>query len=235
MAQIVIPFDLKALSLSACVLLTTYTTWLAGRPPNPTPYDSKNPDILKAAVTPSAIFVRGFINVSLGISHALLCLAYPSPPQLFCPHPSHLAPYLFTWNPYSAFCIATILLGCSIRLSAFSALGTNFTFRLAPPKTLVTSGLYKYVQHPSYTGKLLALSATLALVERRDGPLGCWLPAFVMQLNLLWRILSCLFVLLVARTTWKRVKEEEAMMKETFGKEWVDWHAKTKRFIPGVF
>lgn len=34
---------------------------------------------------------------------------------------------------------------------------------------------------------------------------------------------------------WKRVTEEEMMLKKTFGKEWEDWHKKTKRFIPGVF
>jgi protein-S-isoprenylcysteine O-methyltransferase Ste14 len=37
------------------------------------------------------------------------------------------------------------------------------------------------------------------------------------------------------RVTWKRVHEEEAMMKETFGKEWEEWHKRTKRFIPGFF
>jgi protein-S-isoprenylcysteine O-methyltransferase Ste14 len=30
-------------------------------------------------------------------------------------------------------------------------LGQNFTFRLAKPKTFITSGMYRYVQHPSYT------------------------------------------------------------------------------------
>jgi protein-S-isoprenylcysteine O-methyltransferase Ste14 len=34
---------------------------------------------------------------------------------------------------------------------------------------------------------------------------------------------------------WKRVKEEEMMLKSTFGKEWEVWHAKTKRFVPGLF
>jgi protein-S-isoprenylcysteine O-methyltransferase Ste14 len=34
---------------------------------------------------------------------------------------------------------------------------------------------------------------------------------------------------------WKRVKEEEMMLKRTFGKEWEDWHKRTSRFVPGLF
>jgi protein-S-isoprenylcysteine O-methyltransferase Ste14 len=33
----------------------------------------------------------------------------------------------------------------------------------------------------------------------------------------------------------KRVREEETMLKKTFGNEWEPWHARTKRFVPGVF
>jgi protein-S-isoprenylcysteine O-methyltransferase Ste14 len=32
-----------------------------------------------------------------------------------------------------------------------------------------------------------------------------------------------------------RVKDEEGMLKETFGKEWEDWNRSTRRFIPGLF
>ena len=30
-------------------------------------------------------------------------------------------------------------------------------------------------------------------------------------------------------------RSEEMMLRDTFGKEWEVWHAKTKRFIPGIF
>lgn len=229
------PLDLKALSLSLCVLLSTYTTYLCGTPPNPTPYNSTNPDSMSAAVTPSALFIRRFISVSLGIYHAYLCLTYPSPPRLICPHPSQLVPYRFIWTPYSIICITIILLGCYIRLSAFSTLGSNFTFRLAAPKKLVTSGLYNYVQHPSYTGKALIVFANWALIHGPDGPMGCWLPAWIVEARLFWRSLGCFIAFGVTRVTWKRVVEEEMMLKNTFGKEWEAWHARTKRFVPGLF
>jgi protein-S-isoprenylcysteine O-methyltransferase Ste14 len=229
------PPDLKALSLSLCILLSTYTTYLCGTPPNPTPYDSTNPDSMSAAVTPSALFIRRLINVSLGICHAFLALTYPSPPHIICPHLSHLAPYLFTWTPHSITCITIILLGCAIRLSAFSALGPNFTFRLAAPKKLVTSGLYSYVQHPSYTGKALIVFANMALIHSPDGVVGCWLPAWIVEAKLFWRAFACLIACAATRIAWNRVKDEEMMLKSAFGKEWEAWHVRTKRFVPGLF
>jgi protein-S-isoprenylcysteine O-methyltransferase Ste14 len=32
-----------------------------------------------------------------------------------------------------------------------------------------------------------------------------------------------------------RVKDEEAMLKREFGREWEEYHRKTKGFIPGIF
>lgn len=234
MALITLP-DLEALSLSVCILIATYTTYLCGTPPNPTPYNSTKRDSLQTAVSPLALFVRRFANVFLGISHAYLCLTYPSPQPLLCPNPSNLAPYLFTWTPYSAIFIAIILGGSFIRLWAFSALGPNFTFRLAEPKKFITSGLYKYAQHPSYTGKALIICANLALIQRPDGIVGCWLPKGFVEAKLLWRVLCCLMMLGSISVFRKRVKEEETMMKDTFGEEWESWHARTKRFVPGLF
>lgn len=227
--------DPSAFSLSGFVLLCTYLAYLCSTPPNPTPYDSKIPDSMGAAVTPLALFIRRSIDVSLGIYHTFLILTYPSPPRPVCPHPSHLATYLFTWTPYSIICIAVILLGCYIRLSAFSALGSNFTFRLAAPNKLLTSGLYSYVQHPSYTGRILITFAKWALILNTRGVVGCWLPKRILEARLFWRALTCFIVLASFRVTWKRVMEEESMLKSTFGKEWEAWHAKTKRFVPGLF
>jgi protein-S-isoprenylcysteine O-methyltransferase Ste14 len=227
--------DLKALSLSLCILLSTYTTYLSGTPPNPTPYDSTHPDSMSAAVTPSAVFIRRFINVSFGLYHAFLALTYPSPPRTICPNRSHLSSYLFTWTPYSGFCIIIILLACSLRLSAFSALGPNFTFRLAAPKKLVTSGLYSYVQHPSYTAKAVIVLANMALVQNRHGAMGCWLPTWIVEAKWFWGGFACIVFGGAIRMAWGRVKDEEMMLKNMFGKEWEAWHVRTKRFIPGLF
>ena len=224
----------EALSLSLCILLSTYTTYLCSTPPNPNPDKSTHPDSASGIVAPGPLLVRRFINVSLGISHACLCLTYPSPPPLICPRPSHLARYLFTWTPYSIALIVTNLGGCYIRLWAFSALGSNFTFRLAEPKKLVTSGLYGYLQHPSYTAKALIMAANLFLIHNPGGLIGCWLPARLAEATLIWRVIACLTAFGAMRLAWTRVREEETMLKRTFGQEWEAWHARTNRFVPGL-
>jgi len=227
--------DFTTLSLTFCILLCTYTTFLVGRPPNPTPYDSKEADSMKFAVTPRTLNVRSSINVILGVLHAILCLTYPSPPPLFCPSSSHLNPSVFTWTTRSITAISIILVGSSIRLYAFRTLGRNFTFRLAKPETFVTSGMYRYVQHPSYTGRALTIWGNMVLLQSPGGVVGCWLPAWIVNATPVWGALFGLFAFGTVWVTRKRVTEEEAMMKDAFGDDWVVWHKKTWRFVPGLF
>jgi protein-S-isoprenylcysteine O-methyltransferase Ste14 len=65
--------------------------------------------------------------------------------------------------------------------------------------------------------------------------MGCWLPAWIVDAGLFWAIVALLGTFGVARITRRRIKDEEKMLRETFGKEWENWHARTKRFIPGVY
>lgn len=84
----------------------------------------------------------------------------------------------------------------------------------------------------------MVLIANFALLGRLDGVLGCVLPRRFVE----WAVVSGGFrvwpVLLVAVlgliAVWVRVKDEEAMLKKVFGKEWEEYHQKTKRFIPWV-
>jgi protein-S-isoprenylcysteine O-methyltransferase Ste14 len=218
-----------------CTLLCTYTTFLCGQPPNPTPYDSKTPDSMKPVVSPSGLFIRSSINVTFGILHALLILNYPSPNPLICPNSSNLNPSLFAWTTRSTISVVFVLLGSAIRLSAFRTLGQNFTFRLAKPQTLITSGMYKYVQHPSYTGAALIMIGNFALLLSPSGVMGCWLPAWLVEATRFWRAIGNMLVGGIHVFIWKRLCDEEAMMKEAFGKEWEEWNKKTWRFIPGLF
>jgi protein-S-isoprenylcysteine O-methyltransferase Ste14 len=227
--------DISALSLSLPLVLTTYLSYLCTTPPNPTPYDSKVPDRVSKALTPRRLFIRRIILVTSGLYHAFISLTYPSPPYLLCPFPSHLNPRLFTWSPYTYTLVPLLFLGCVLRLAAFSALGKNFTFRLAIPKGLNTSGLYRYMQHPSYTGRYLIIFADVFLILRLDGVLGCWLPMWIVDQRWFWSIARIAIIYRLCRAGSKRVEDEEAMLKKEFGKEWEEWHARTKRFIPFVF
>jgi len=92
------------------------------------------------------------------------------------------------------------------------------------------------MQHPSYTGQAIVLAANLALFIRWDGAVGAWIsPGIVESLqgwgSMVFTALGTLSVLGIIT----RVRDEERMLKAKFGKEWEEWHRRTKRFIPGVF
>jgi len=143
--------------------------------------------------------------------------------------------WLITWNPLSAVLLNVIIISAWIRLRAFSELGQDFTFNLQKPERLYTGGLYAYVQHPSYTTGFIAVISSAAWFWRFDGVWATALPTVILQ----WQsyiYYSCFAMtvtacLLVIR---QRTREEEDMLKRTFGKQWTDWAAKTARFLPGI-
>jgi len=78
---------------------------------------------------------------------------------------------------------------------------------------LVTTGIYKYIRHPQYTGLLLITMgmifewATLALI-------------------IMWPVIFFMY--------FRLAKKEEKDMLEEFGEEYLMYMDKTKRFIPFV-
>jgi protein-S-isoprenylcysteine O-methyltransferase Ste14 len=76
---------------------------------------------------------------------------------------------------------------------------------------LVTSGVYRFMRHPQYTGLLLFTFG--------------WILHWPSVLTLV------LWPLLVAAYVWL-AKREEVMAVEEFGAAYLDYAAKTKRFIP---
>ena len=96
-------------------------------------------------------------------------------------------------------------------------LGRNWsvTLEMREQHTLVTSGIYRRVRHPMYTGFWLwALAQALLLPNWIAGPAG--LVGF-----------GTLFFL--------RVGREEALMIETFGDDYRRYMARTARVLPGVY
>jgi len=53
--------------------------------------------------------------------------------------------------------IILILTGFVLRYMAYKKLGSDFTLTLERPKRVVTTGIYKYLKHPSYWGSLLII------------------------------------------------------------------------------
>ncbi|KAK9429084.1 hypothetical protein V1505DRAFT_375210 [Lipomyces doorenjongii] len=230
-------FSFSNVTFSLCLLFSSYLSALCSSPPNPDPLQTYKHDRMGviAGVTPHVM--RPSVILCSSLYHALLALTFPSPDTRICPHPSNINPVLFTWNALTLGCLILIIcVGAPIRLAAYRWLGKNFTFRLAPPDRLITTGIYRYVQHPSYTGQVIVFAANFILLTRWDASLACWIPGDITETMDGWGLV--VYVVAIPMMVWilsVRVRDEEAMLKEKFGESWEQWHRKTKRFIPGVF
>jgi protein-S-isoprenylcysteine O-methyltransferase Ste14 len=227
--------------LALTFLATGYASTLCMTPPNPSPTKQnryKTDRIGYLTGIPTALLRD--INVCLFIYHVVLAFVLDNNDKetlnIICPYPDQLSPSIFTWSGTSIAAILSIGIGSAVRLAAYGGLGRNFTFRIAAPDQLVTTGVYQFVQHPGYTGMHLATYGTGALWLRWDGPMACWLSGGVVERLNGWGLYVyaawVAFGLFVMRL---RLRDEETMLKEKFGKEWEVWHARTKRFIPGLF
>ncbi|KAF8653661.1 hypothetical protein AX16_003812 [Volvariella volvacea WC 439] len=161
-----------------------------------------------------------------------------------------------------SFLIGTIflVLGGLIRLKCYQTLGKHFTFHLhiSPDHTLITSGPYSIVRHPSYTGFILFLIGIILA----NASHGSWvMESGVLNLNfgarnladgttsqerlvkiivsLIIKLDIILWVSVVIIAYWgmvERLTIEEDMLKEKFGEEWVDWARRVRyKLVPGVY
>jgi len=79
---------------------------------------------------------------------------------------------------------------------------------------LVTSGPYRYIRNPRYSGILLFLAGIPVVFL-------AWIPLildFLLIFVLLWRI-----------------RDEEKLMQEEFGKEWEEYKTRTRSLIPCIY
>lgn len=108
-------------------------------------------------------------------------------------------------------------LGLVLRYAAVQQLGRLFTWRVAilDDHALKTSGLYRWVRHPSYLGGLLAAGGLLLALQN----------AVPMA------VFACSHLLLVVH----RVTIEERVLAAHFGPAWDAYAARTWRLVPGVW
>lgn len=125
------------------------------------------------------------------------------------------------------------VLGMFIRVRCFQELGQMFTFDLTihPEHKLVTSGFYKYVRHPAYTGSLF-LIAGIALSHLTPGSwanrCGILEPASSALLGATWWA----WTLTVGVS---RAYAEDDKLRKIFGSEWDAYAAEVKFwFVPGL-
>ena len=171
-------------------------------------------------------------------------------PRAVCPHPSSsitdsYSPQtldfqppnpLFTPSPLLILGALAVFFGASLRLWCFHALGRLFTFEVTihPTHTLVTSGPYAFVRHPSYTGAILAgTGAALAHLSH-----GSWvmegLDLHGLGIQRWW--ISVGGACLATSALVPRMNKEDKMLKEHFGNVWEKWRKDVPyRLVPGVY
>jgi protein-S-isoprenylcysteine O-methyltransferase Ste14 len=128
-----------------------------------------------------------------------------------------LAPFLQrSWFPRSfaldAIAIALCIAGLAFAIVARAYLGSNWSSQpaLKEGHELVTSGPYRYVRHPIYTGILLALLGTVLPMSAIFAAI--WIAALV--------------------TFLVRIRIEEALMTRQFPDQYPYYKRRTKRLIP---
>jgi len=112
--------------------------------------------------------------------------------------------------------VALFAAGGALRLWPVFVLGHRFSGLVAiqPRHTLVTTGIYGVIRHPSYLGMLV-------------GSLG-WALAFR-------SVVGVLLVALMILPVLARIRAEEALLRTQFGDEYNAYCARTWRMIPGLY
>lgn len=239
--------DLSQILFSLAILHAGYLIQLSFRQPSSKKITTQNESwIMWLVASPlGTVFARimtliiaaHHVTVSLAMSHNLP--HSNATLRIVCPTSQYLDKDIF--RPSSRVVRGLILLymGSFVRFHAYAQLGTNFTYRLAKPDQLVTSGLYKYVRHPSYTGLMLVLLAAYSLFFRQRGLASCWTasvaPKLVEEDWIGYVVPIVGFNLPVWLFMVKRVREEERMMEQEFGQRWRDYCRGTKKFIPAIY
>jgi protein-S-isoprenylcysteine O-methyltransferase Ste14 len=112
--------------------------------------------------------------------------------------------------------VVLVLVGLLVAYWARIHLGRNWSGEVMVKEghTLITSGPYRWVRHPIYAGMTVALVGTALASGAPYGFLGLAL---------------ILFGFLV------RVRLEEALMRETFPRDYAEYSRHTARLIPGLY
>jgi protein-S-isoprenylcysteine O-methyltransferase Ste14 len=107
--------------------------------------------------------------------------------------------------------------GITLRLLAVAALKNQFTLKvtIVENHTVVDTGIYRIIRHPSYLGHLVSLFG-IGLI------LGNWVG------------LTALVVLPLTAILY-RIHVEEAALVEYFGPVYQAYSSRTKRLLPGIW
>lgn len=115
------------------------------------------------------------------------------------------------------FGIAIMLAGIVVRAWANQTLGQFYTrtLRIQTDQRIIDQGPYKVIRHPGYLGTILL-----------------WIGAGLATVN--WIALVVIMVLMILAYAY-RVQSEEAMLMSSFGEEYKQYMARTRKLIPFIY
>lgn len=242
-----ITMEISAIFYAGAILHAGYLIQLAFRQPSTKVISTKTESwLMWIAASPIGMIFARAITLTIAAHHATVALSIshtlPRSDKVLefvCPTPQYLEPQLFTWSKATVVSLAILYIGIYVRLQAYTQLGANFTYRIAKPDELVTSGFYAYVRHPSYTGLLTVLVAYYSLFVQQRGLVSCWAPLIderlVTDKRHAYLVPFVGFGCAISMFMVRRVAEEEAMMEREFGDKWRQYKARTKKFVPFVY
>jgi protein-S-isoprenylcysteine O-methyltransferase Ste14 len=106
--------------------------------------------------------------------------------------------------------------GVTVRVYCRKVLGSQFSHKLQiiEDHHLITTGLYKYVRHPAYTGDLV-VQIGIALFFSS--------------------IIGFLIMILLVPCFLYRISVEEKMLLDQFGYQYKEYQKNTKKLVPFIF
>jgi protein-S-isoprenylcysteine O-methyltransferase Ste14 len=113
--------------------------------------------------------------------------------------------------------LAILVAGLIVRMAAILTLGRSFTANVATrsSQTIVRSGLYRVVRHPSYLGMEIIFLAVG--IHARN-----------------WICLAVCFIPPTLAVLW-RIHVEESALRAFFGDAYADYSRTTRRLVPGIY
>ncbi len=112
--------------------------------------------------------------------------------------------------------LVLIIVGSVIRIVAIATLRRNFSgaLRIRADHTLVKNGIYKHMRHPAYLGAILLFAGIPVMLSS---------------------LLGLLAMLPLVPYLAHRIRLEERMLIERFGKDYEEYMRSSKRLIPFVY
>lgn len=122
-------------------------------------------------------------------------------------------------------------------MHCYRTLGKLFTFELSIMKdhTLITTGPYAYVRHPSYTGLIVTIvGGYLSHISEGSWVRESGLLETTVGLGIL--VVFITIGLAVILSLLLRIPSEDMILRRRFGVEWEEWARRVPyKIVPGIY